>query len=290
MWGYIMIAPLMIGITCFYFIPFFQNIFFSFTDLNSFGKWNFVGIENYVKILKDREVWEAFRNTAYFTIVSVPTSICVSILIAYLLNKKIKGRAIYRTLFFLPVVTMPAAVGMIWRWLFNGDYGIINFFLKKISIEGPYWLVDPRYAIYAVIIVAIWSSVGYHMVIFLAGLQAIPQIYYEAADIDGASFFTKFFKITLPLLTPSIFFVLVISMITSFQLFDLIIMMVPSAIGGANVALQQTQSIVFLFYKNAFVFGDRGYATAISIILFLAILIITIIQNSFHRKWVTYDL
>ncbi len=285
MWAYIMIAPLMLGITYFFFIPFFQNFFFSFTDLNAFGKWSFIGIANYVKILKDPTVWQAFKNTAFFTIVSVPISICLALFVANLLNSKIKGRAIYRTLFFLPVVTMPAAVAMIWRWLFNGDFGIINYFLKMISIEGPYWLNDPKYAIFTVIIVAIWSSVGYNMIIFLAGLQGISPTYYEAAAIDGANSFTKFFKITLPLLTPTIFFVLIISLISSFQVFDLILMMITDA----SVALEQTQSIVYLFYKNAFVYGNRGYATAISIILFFVILIVTITQIKYHSKWVTYD-
>jgi len=285
MWAYIMIAPLMVGIMYFYFIAFFQNFFFSFTDLNAFGKWSFIGIANYVKILKDPTVWQAFKNTAFFTIVSVPISICLALFVANLLNSKIKGRVIYRTLFFLPVVTMPAAVAMIWRWLFSGDFGIINYFLKMISIEGPSWLNDPKYAIFTVIIVAIWSSVGYNMVLFLAGLQGISPTYYEAATIDGANSFTIFFKITLPLLTPTIFFVLIISLISTFQVFDLILMMITDT----SVALEQTQSIVYLFYKNAFVYGDRGYATAISIILFFVILIVTIAQIKYHSKWVTYD-
>jgi multiple sugar transport system permease protein len=285
MWAYIMIAPLMAGIIYFYFIAFFQNFFFSFTDLNAFGKWSFIGITNYVKILKDPTVWQAFKNTAFFTIVSVPISICLSIFVAYLLNSKIKGRTIYRTLFFLPVVTMPAAVAMVWRWLYIGDYGIINYFLKMLSIKGPYWLNDPRYAIFTVITVAIWSSIGYNMVIFLAGMQGISSTYYEAAAIDGANSFAKFFKITLPLLTPSIFFVSIISLIRSFQVFDLILMMITEQ----SVALEQTQSIVYLFYKIAFVFGNRGYASAISIILFFVILIVTIVQTKYQGKWVTYD-
>jgi len=285
MWAYIMIAPFMVGIMYFYFIPFFQNFFFSFTNLSTFGKWSFIGSANYVKILKDPTVWQAFKNTAFFTIVSVPISMCLSIFVAHLLNSKIKGRAIYRTLFFLPVVTMPAAVAMIWRWLFNGDYGIINYFLKMISIKGPYWLNDPKYAIFTVITVAIWSSVGYNMVIFLAGLQGISSTYYEAAAIDGANSFAKFFKITLPLLTPTIFFVLIISIISSFQVFDLILMMITEK----SVALEQTQSIIYLFYKNAFVYGNRGYASAISFILFIVILIVTIVQTKYQGKWVTYD-
>jgi multiple sugar transport system permease protein len=218
-------------------------------------------------------------------LLSVPISICISILIAVLLNQKIKGSSIYRTLYFLPVVTMPVAIAMVWKWLFNGDYGLINQMLSIFSIEGPRWLTNPHIAPYSLIMVAIWSTIGYNMVILLAGLQGISKSYYEAAEIDGAGSSAQFFKITLPVLTPTIFFVTIISLINSFQVFDLIWMM----IGDKNVSISSTQSLVYLFYKQAFILNDKGYAAGIAVLLLVMILIVTIFQMITQKKWVHYE-
>lgn len=291
LWAYAMIAPLVLGLLVFYGWPIIQTFYFSFTTWGAFGKYQWSGLDNYKHLLGDPEVGRALANTFVFTILSVPGSIIVSLPIAVLLNQKIRGVAIYRTLYFLPVVTMPAAVALIWKWLYNGDYGLINYALRLASIRGPYWLSDPHTALYAVIVVSIWGSVGYNMVLFLSGLQAIPLEYHEAAALDGAGPFSRFFHVTLPLLSPTIFFAVVISMISAFQVFDLVFLMFGSsgaALGATNPALGSTETIVYLFYKNAFMLDNKGYAAAIAMLLFVIILIVTIIQFRLQKRWVHY--
>ncbi len=285
LWAYLMIAPLVIGLMIFYIVPFFKSLFYSFTNMGPFGTYKWIGVENYKKIFADSNFYLALKNTFVFTIINVPISIALSILLAVLLNSDIKGLGIYRTIYFLPAITMPAAVSMVWRWLFNSDFGLINYFLAKIGIQGPGWVTNPKIAIYSVIIVAIWSKVGYNMIILLAGLQGISKSYYEAAEIDGAGTVKKFFNITLPLLTPTIFFVVVMSLIGAFQVFEYIFMMIPNN----SVALESTQSVVYLFYKNAFMLGEKGYASAIAVVLFVIIMIFTFIQMKLQDKWVNYD-
>ena len=217
-------------------------------------------------------------------LITVPLGVILSLLVAVLLNTKIRGKTIYRTLFFLPVVSAPAAVAMVWKWIFNSDYGLINNFLKFLGINGVNWLTNPNTAIWAVAIVGIWSMIGYNMIILLAGLQEIPETYYEAAKIDGAGPIRQFFNITLPLVTPTLFFVIITTLIGSLQVFDVIYMM----ISRSNAALPYVQSVVVLFYRYAFEMNMKGYGSAIIILLFLVILIITYIQLKLQKKWVHY--
>ncbi|PGZ94520.1 sugar ABC transporter permease [Bacillus sp. AFS029533] len=284
-WAYCMIAPTMIGLTIFYLWPIIQTIYFSFTEWGAFGQYEWTGLDNYRRMLEDSNLLQSFKNTGIYIVFTVPIGIFLSILIAVLLNQKIKGKSVYRTLYFLPVITMPAAIAMVWRWLYNSDYGLLNYLLSIFGIKGPQWVSDPKIALYSIIVVAIWSGLGYNMVIFLSGLQGIPRSYYEAAEIDGAGPVKVFFKITLPLLSPVIFFVTIMSFIGAFQVFDLIFMM----IGKSSTALENTQSIVYLFYQHAFVLNDKGYAAAIAVLLLIIILIITAIQMVLQKKWVHYD-
>lgn len=285
LWALVLIAPLLIGLIVFYVIPFFQNIYNSFTSLGSFGISNWVGLDNYRTLFQDKEVWNAFRNTIVYTVVSVPLIIVLSMSIAQLLNNNIKGKTFYRVLYFLPSVTMPAAIGMIWKWIYNGQFGILNQILGIFNIDPIYWTSDPDYAMAALIIVGVWSGLGMNIIYFLAGLQTIPRTYYEAAEIDGASPFTKFIKITVPLLTPTIFFVTITQFISSFQMFDLVYML----ISRSSLALDSTKSIVYVFYQNAFELMNKGYASAISMIIFVVILIITAIQLKLQKRWVFYQ-
>ena len=202
-----------------------------------------------------------------------------------LLNAGIKGKSLYRTLYFLPSVTMSAAVAMVWKWVFNEQMGILNSFIKKLGGTGHNWLTDPHTALYMIMIVGLWMSVGYNMIILLAGIQGISKSYYEAAAIDGATAIDQFFHITMPMLTPSIFFVTITSIIGGFQVFDTIYMM----IGKTNPAYDSVQTIAMLFYRNAFDYGYKGYAAAISILIFAAIMVVTIIQMDGQKKWVNYD-
>jgi multiple sugar transport system permease protein len=283
MWAYIMITPLMLGLLVFYIWPVFQTFYFSFTDWGAFGKYTWSGVANYKQLFKDKDLLYAFRNTGIYIISAVPVGIILSIILAVLLNQKVKGLSVYRTLYFLPVVTMPAAVAMVWKWLYNSDFGLINYVLSKLSNTGPHWLTDHRTALLSIIIVAIWSSIGSHMIIFLSGLQGISESYYEAASIDGAGSLTKFTRITLPLLTPTIFFVMVTSLIGAFQVFDYIYMMV------GEIVMESTQSIVFLYYKYGFLKNAKGYASSIAVMLFIIIMLITYIQMKIQKKWVHYE-
>lgn len=284
-WAYLMITPLMLGLVIFYLWPIIQTFYFSFTEWGAFGQYEWTGLDNYKRMLEDTNLLKSFKNTAIYIIFTVPIGIFLSILIAVLLNQNIKGKSVYRTLYFLPVITMPAAIAMVWKWLYNSDYGLLNYLLSLIGIKGPQWVSDPKIALYSIIVVAIWSGLGYNMVIFLSGLQGIPKTYYEAAEMDGAGPIRVFFKITLPLLSPVIFFVSIMSFIGAFQVFDLIFMM----IGKSSTALENTQSIVYLFYQHAFVLNDKGYAAAIAVLLLAVILIITAIQMVLQKKWVHYD-
>lgn len=282
--GYVFIAPVTLGLLIFYIWPFIQNFWFSFNDVNKFNVTHFVGLDNYKQLIGDAEVWTTFGNTLKYVVFTVPIGLFLSICIAALLNAKIRGTSIYRTLYFLPSVTMAAAVAMVWKWVFNEKMGILNSVIAGLGGERVGWLTNPKTALFIVMLVGLWMSVGYNMIILLAGMQGIPKTYYEAASIDGAGGLAQFFKITIPLLTPSIFFVMITSIISGFQVFDVVYMMVLKS----NPAYESTQTVVMLFYRQAFDYGYKGYAAAISILIFIAIMIVTIFQLIGQKKWVNY--
>lgn len=283
-WGYIFILPTAIGLILLNIWPAIQTFILSFQKSTGFGNTVWVGITNYQKLLGDKEVLQSLINTLIYAMVSIPLIVVLSLIVAVLMNQKVKGISAYRTLYFLPVVAAPSAVAMIWRWMFNNEFGLINNLLLKIGVQGPAWLSDPSIAIYSVIIVGVWSAIGYNMVLLLAGLQEIPRDYYEAADIDGASSWQQFSNITLPLVTPTLFFVVITTVINSFQVFDAIFMM----IAASSEAMYKTQSLAYLFYKYSFLLNDKGYGSAIVMLLLLIILIITFIQMKLQKHWVNY--
>ncbi|WP_026487319.1 carbohydrate ABC transporter permease [Caldanaerobius polysaccharolyticus] len=285
LWAYLMIAPTIIGLIILNVWPILQTIYLSLTKSGDFGHNQFVGLENYKRLFLDHEVMRATLNTLEYAIISVPAGVFLSLIVAVLLNSNIKGKTIYRTIYFLPVISAPAAIAMVWRWLYNSDFGLFNYFLSLMSIHKINWLTDPRIALISIIIVGIWSSLGYNMVILLAGLQEIPITYYEAAEIDGADPFRKFFSITLPLVSPTLFFVVVTSVIGALQVFDYIFMMIDRT----SVALSTTQSLVYLFYKYSFIMYDKSYGSTIVVFLFIIIMIITLIQLKLQKKWVYYQ-
>ena len=280
--GYVFIAPVTLGLLVFYIWPFIQNFWFSFNNVNKFNVTHFIGLDNYKQLIGDAEVWTTFGNTLKYVVFTVPIGLFLSICIAALLNAKIRGTSIYRTLYFLPSVTMAAAVAMVWKWVFNEKMGILNSVIAGLGGERVGWLTNPKTALFIVMLVGLWMSVGYNMIILLAGMQGIPKTYYEAASIDGAGGLAQFFKITIPLLTPSIFFVMITSIISGFQVFDVVYMMVLKS----NPAYESTQTVVMLFYRQAFDYGYKGYAAAISILIFIAIMIVTIFQLIGQKKWV----
>ena len=281
-WGWAFIFPTMLGLIVLNIIPIFQTIYQSFFKTGDFGRGNiFIGMENYVKMFGDAEVWQAVINTFKYAIVEVPFSIAIALVLAVLLNRKMMGVSAYRTIFFLPMVAAPAAIAMVWRWLFNSEFGLLNHIFGT-SIN---WISDPAIAVFAIAVIGIWSIIGYNMVLFLAGLQEIPRDYYEAASIDGATGINQFFNITVPLLSPTIFFVTITRVIGGLQVFDLIFMVMDKN----NPALYKTQSIVYLFYQNSFVENNKGYGSTIVVLLIAIIMVVTVFQMIAQKKWVYYN-
>ena len=286
LWGWFFIAPTLIGLLILNVIPLFQSLYMSFQSVSTFGTSTFVGLDNYLKMLQDPEFWQSLKNTFFYAGIQVPITIILSLFFAVLMNTKIKAVGLYRTIFFLPMIAAPAAVAMVWRWLFNSEYGLLNGVLDKLGYSGNIlWITDPEVAIWSIIIVGIWTNVGYNMILLLAGLKEIPKEYYEAAVVDGAGPLKQFFSITLPLLSPQLFFVSVTSVIGALQVFDIIFMMFDRT----NLALKSTQSLVYMFFNESFVLNDKGYGSAVAISLVLIIMAITGIQLLAQKKWVTYD-
>ncbi len=283
--AYLMILPLVLGLGVFYLYPIVKVFIDSFYNVGAFNQRYFVGFANYVQMVQDPVVWKTLNNTVIYVLIIVPGTLTISLILACLLNTGIKGKTFFRTVYFLPAITMGAAVGIIWRWMFNTDYGVINFFLNALGFESMQFITNPKLAIFAICVVGIWINVGYNMIILLAGIQGISKTYYEAAQIDGASGISQFFNITLPLVTPSLFFVLITTLIGTFQTFDIIYLM----INKEGLAMEATQSMVVYFYKNAFEFSKKGYASAIAVFLFGIIMLVTVGQMKLQKKWVTYD-
>ena len=282
LWGWLFILPTMTGLIVLNIVPIFQTIYQSFFKTGDFGKGNkFVGLDNYAKVFTDKDVWQALINTLKYAAVEVPISIIIALVLAVFLNGKIKGKSTFRTIFFLPMVAAPAAIAMVWRWLYNSEFGLLNhIFPARIN-----WISNPKIAIYSIAVIGIWSIIGYNMVLFLAGLQEVPRDYYEAASIDGASGIQQFFNITIPLVSPTIFFVLVTRLIAAMQVFDVIYMIIDNT----NPALFKTQSLVWLFYKYSFSQGNKGYGATVVVVLLVVIMIITAIQMIGQKKWVHYN-
>ncbi|MDD6363541.1 MAG: sugar ABC transporter permease [Lachnospiraceae bacterium] len=285
LWGWGMILPAIVGLIILNIIPIFQTIYQSFFKTGAFGRsYIFIGAQNYQKLIQDKDVFLATINTFQFVLLEVPVSIILALILAVLLNRPMKGRSAFRTIIFVPMVAAPAAVAMVWKWLLNSKFGLVNHFLNSIGLSSVDWLSDSKVALLSVAIVGIWSILGYNMVLFLAGLQEIPHDYYEASEIDGAGFWAQFFHITLPMISPTMFFVMITRIISAFQMFDFIYML----IGEQNPALPHTQTLVYLFYKHAFLQNNRGYGAAIVVYLLGIIMLITAFQMWAQKKWVYY--
>ena len=280
-WGWIMVAPTIIGLITLNLWPFVQTLYTSFCEHLGFGHYKFIGLQNYIEMFQNAEFWRATWNTILFCILTVPLGLFLSLLVAMLLNAKIKGKGVFRTIFFLPMVCAPAAVTMVWRWIFNGEYGILN------QVLGAHvgWITDPNVVMLSCAIVAIWSNIGYDAVLLLAGLQNISKSYYEAASIDGAGKVTQFFHITLPMVSPTLFVVMIMRLMSSIKVYDLIYMMVEDT----NPAVTSVQSLMYLFYRESFIAGSRGSGSAIVIWTVALIGMVTIIQFVGQKKWVNYD-
>jgi multiple sugar transport system permease protein len=282
LWGYLMVAPMMTGFAIFFLVALVASLVLSLTDWDVLSPPRWVGLSNYARLPQDEAFLGALRNTALLTVPNVVLRLLLSLLIAIALNSRIRFRAFYRTLFFMPVLTMPVAIATIWKWLFDPGFGPINAQLARFGLPQPEWLNYPETAVIAVVVVLLWSGVGYDMIIFLAGLQNIPREYYEAAQIDGASAFRQFRDITLPLLTPTTFFLSVVAIIGSLQVFDLVYVM--TRVGNIN----RFPTIVYYIYEEGFQHFRMGYAVTIAWVLLLIILVFTLLQFRLQRRWVHY--
>ncbi|WP_051299543.1 carbohydrate ABC transporter permease [Arthrobacter castelli] len=281
----IFIGPMTLGLSIFYLWPLVRTFFLSFTKWGAFGGTEFTGLENYERLINDSDVWQALLVSFGYTGI-VLLGIPVAIVMAVLLNQKnLKWLTGYRVLFFLPVVTMPVAAALVWRLLYNGRYGAINYILSWFGIDGPSWLTQPGLALVAIGIVGVWLLLGQQIIILLAGLQGVPRTLLESSAIDGANAVQRFRYVTLPLLTPSIFFVVVITVIGCLQMFDLVFVMLEPG----NPALASTKTIVYYFYQVGFVYNDRGYAAAIAFLLMVIIFILTALQFRLQKRWVHYE-
>ncbi|HEX7714830.1 MAG TPA: sugar ABC transporter permease [Bacillota bacterium] len=277
------LLPSLIGLVLFNLIPIIESAVLSFTNWDMLTSPKFIGLENYLNVFTDENSVSALFNTFKFIIGYLPMVLSFGLFFAVLLNRRMKGIKVYRVLFFIPVITSWVAVSIIWRWLLNGQSGLINYFLSCFGIQGPVWLQDFFWAMPAIIMASIWKDLGFVTIILLSGLQNISDEYYEAAEMDGAGGWQQFFKITLPLLSPTVFFVIIISLINSFQLFDQVMVMTNGGPAGS------TSTIVEQVFKNAFRSYRMGFAAAQSWVLFSIIFLVTLIQNKLQRRWVVYE-
>lgn len=281
--GYLFLLPNFVGFFVFMAVPILMGLGISFTDYNGFNQFNFVGLKNYIDMFKDEYFLVSLGNNLLYTLVTVPGTILVSLFLAIAVNKGIKGSSLFKTMFFLPNISSMVAVGIVWAMLFNPSMGPINNFLKSLGVTNPpMWISASDSALWSIMIVAIWKQAGYYMIILLAGLQSIPRQLYEAASIDGAGAVKKFFKVTLPMLSPTMFMVMVLCIIQSFQVFDLVNIMTQ---GGPG---RSTNVLVFRIYQEGFQKLQFGYASAMAYFLFLVVLVVTLIQFRGQKKWVNY--
>ncbi len=288
--GYAFISPWLIGFLVLTAGPMLVSVLISFTSWTMLSPPTWVGLKNYEAILHDDPLVPiSFWNTAYYVLLSVPLGLLLSLGLAMLLDRRLRGMSVFRTLFFLPSITNMVAVSVLWIWIFNPEHGLINAALEQFGITGPLWLQSEEWSKPALVIMSLWG-IGGTMIIFLAALQGIPDELYEAADLDGASSFRRFLHITLPMISPAMFFNLIIGVIGSFQVFTQAFVMTggaqPGSEGGPN---NSTLFFVLYLYKKAFQEFRMGYASALAWILFVVILVFTLIQMKLSKRWVYYE-
>lgn len=282
LWAVLFLSPQVIGLFLFALLPMIGVFFLSLMEWDGFGEMTFVGVSNYVEQFGSSELLIALRNTLVYTAIVVPGGVILALLVAMGVNQ-VRGKTLYRLFFFMPYVTSAVAVSVIWLFILNRDIGLVNVYLQNwFGVQGPGWLTNPVLVMPSISIVSIWQGLGFNMVILLAGLQTIPGEYREAAAMDGAGAFRQFWSITVPLLSPSLFFVVVTSFINSFQVFDQAFVLTQ---GGPGLA---SHTLVYHLYDLAFVDFTFGASSAAAMILFAIILTITLIQFRIQRRWVHY--
>nr|WP_235918230.1 sugar ABC transporter permease [Paenibacillus lutrae] len=283
--GYVFITPMLIGVTIMTLLPIIASFFLSFTDwnfLHGFKRIDFIGLRNFERLFADSIFWQAMKNNLIFMLV-VPTTLALSLLLAVIINKYVYFKDMFKVIYFMPYISSVVAVAMVWQVLFHPSYGPVNQMLMSIGIsDPPKWIADVNFALPSIMMIMIWVSIGYNLIIYIAGLQSIPAELYEAAEMDGAKPWQQFRSITLPMLSPTTFFLLITGLIGTFKVFDLV--QVLTGGGPAN----STSVVVFHLYETAFVHLKMGYASTMALVLFVTIFLITLIQWYGQRKWVNY--
>lgn len=280
--GYVFASPWFAGLCLFTLFPIIASIRYSFMDYNILQPPRWVGLDNYIALFHDELFWRSLFNTFYYVIFSVPLFIVIGLAVALLLNADLKGIAIYRTVYYIPSIVPVVASSILWAWIFDPNFGILTNFVQFFGLKAPGWLSDPAWAKNSLILMSLWGAGG-GIIIYLAGLKNIPKVYYEAAEIDGAGVIQRFFKITLPLLSPTLFFQLIMGMIGSFQVFTQSFIITG---GGPN---DSTLFYVLYLYNNAFRFWKMGYASALAWVLFAIIMFLTWLNFKLSKRWVNYD-
>jgi len=284
-WGaYLYLMPVVLILVAFHVLPIFYSLAVSFYEWDLIGSPEFIGTNNYKQLFHDPMFFKSIWNTIKYAVISVPLSIFLSMGIAILLNNPIKGIGVYRTIYFIPVITSINAVAIVWNFIYHPDFGLLNKILSWFSIDPVAWLQDPDWALPAIIFMSVWKGLGHNIIIFLAGLQNIPKHLYEAARIDGANRWQQFKHITWPLLTPTTFFIFTMSTIGSFQVFSQVYMMTPR--GGP---LKSTMVVVYYLYRKAFEQFEFGYALAMAFVLFMVIFACTLFNKLYLEKKVHYS-
>ncbi len=279
---YLFILPAILGLLIFYIGPMIASFILSLTDYDLLTPPEFIGLDNYREMAGDPLFWQSLKVTSIYSVVSVPLVLAVGLFLAVLLNQKVRGSTFFRSVFYLPTVISGVAVALLWRWIFNDEYGILNLLLDKVGIRGPGWLIDERWALIALIMTSVWTAGG-TMLIFLAGLQGIPAELYEAAELDGATRWKRFWTITFPLLSNVTFFNLVLGVIGALQVFTEAFVLTA---GGPN---NSTLLLPVYLYRNAFQYLEMGYASAIAWVMFLIVFVLTLIVFRSAPLWVHYQ-
>lgn len=284
-WAWLFLAPCFLGLLIFTYLPVMASFGLSFSYWNLLGTPEWVGLANYVSVLGDPLFWQSLGVTIFFVGASAALEVVLGLLLAVWLNRAIRGQTWFRTAYFLPFITPMVSVALVWGWLYDPQSGLLNWLLMQAGLmEKPVaMLYEKDTALWAIIWLRVWKDLGYMLVIFLAGLQAVPQSLYESADLDGSSPLQTFFRITLPMITPTLFFVTIMAMINAFQAFDSVYLLTQ---GGPE---HSTELLVYWMFKNAFEFYRIGPASAIAYILFVLILALTLTQWQLRKRWVMYE-
>lgn len=288
--SYLFIAPSISIFLIFVVLPMFASLYWSFTEYNVLAAPKWVGLKNYIEIFfNDPRFWKALGNTFFYVLGTVPVGIAISLFLAICIDQKIRFKNFFKTTFFLPSVTSLVAIAVIWKWLYaGGKYGLLNHILSQVGLQPVDWLMSVKWTLPAIMVMSIWAGIGYNMILFLAALQGIPATYYDAAEVDGANVWGKFAHVTFPFLKPALLFIVIMSFINSFQVFDQVYIMTGGSEGSVGGVLDSALTIVAYLYEKGFQHWQMGYASALAYVIFACLFIVTLINFKLMESKIDY--